>query len=327
MHHKLVLGTMNIGYPYSSNSDTNLTTYTDMINVYLNKTSKQDAILDTAYYYGNTRCEQILGEIIPQFTYLPKIATKVNPWLNNDFSLGKYGQLNKAGITNQLETSLQNLKMDNVEVLFLHCPDYETSFEETLETCNDLWRKEKFNHLGMSNFSVDQLRQMIHICENKDYTLPKFYQGMYNLISRKVEEVMPILTIYSMEFWAYNPLAGGLLTGKYYKQQKTMLKEDSRFKNNIIYQNIFWKPQIMDCLNNNYFHSGREKCLEHSLQWLQYHSKLKENDKIIIGASNKAQLEQNICLLEKPIYYSGKTIKKFDKLYNSIEEFTPNYYY
>jgi len=147
------------------------------------------------------------------------------------------------------------------------------------------------------------------------------------LISRKVEEVFPILTMYNMDFWAYNPLAGGLLTGKYYKQDKSILTEDSRFKNNLIYQNIFWKPQIIDYLDSNYFRFVREKCLEQSLQWLQYHSKLKEKDKIIIGASNKMQLEENIHLLEKPIYYHRKILTNFNNLYKSIEVFTPNYYY
>ena len=75
--------------------------------------------------------------------------------------------------------------------------------------------------------------------------MPQYYQGMYNLLCRKVEEVFPILNKKDINFWGYNPLAGGLLTGKYINQNLDN-SESSRFKNNKIYQNIFYKPEIID---------------------------------------------------------------------------------
>jgi aflatoxin B1 aldehyde reductase len=318
-----VLGTMNINYPYSSNNNNSLEEYKKIIEKYITYVGKK-AILDTAYYYGNTTTEEMLGKILPDLYITPKISTKVNPWLNNDFTNGILGQLSAEPFEKQLKISLSNLKVDSVEYLFLHCPDYETSIEETLETCEKLWRKEKFNKFGLSNFSYTHLSQVIHICENRGYNSPDVYQGMYNLVSRKIEEIFPLLNDYYIEFWAYNPLAGGLLTGKYNKETNMYNTSNNRFKNNKIYQNIFWKEPILTHLED-FFKQG--KCLEKSFHWLQYYSRLRKNDKIILGVSTFKQLERNIEVLKTYEMYSYDEIEYFKNLYEPIAEYSPNYYY
>ena len=181
------------------------------------------------------------------------------------------------------------------------------------------------------------------ICEDNGYNAPQIYQGMYNLISRKVEEIFPLLKENDIEFWGYNPLAGGLLTGKYKtneikeKETNTNVKEtntntntketknniimNSRFKNNLIYQNIFWKEEILTHLFD-FFEDGN--CIEKSYSWLQNCALLKENDKIIIGASSNQQLESNLEIIKKNQnqYKDSKTF-----IYEPIKEFSPNYYY
>ena len=310
-----VLGTMNICYPYSSNNESNYYEYQQIIQSYIDNVGNK-AILDTAYYYGNTKTEKILGEILPTLTIQPKISTKVNPWYLNDFTNNQLGQLNTNGILNQLSTSLKNLQQEQVEILYLHCYDYETPIQETLEICNTLWRKEKFVSFGLSNFSQQQIKEVINVIEKEDYAPIKYYQGMYNLISRKVEEIFPLLSNYNIEFWGYNPLAGGLLTGKYnnFKNPNDTL-ESSRFKNNTIYQNIFWKPEIIDNLHDFF---EIENGTEYSLQWLQYHSLMKKNDKIIMGVSSLNQLNENLKHIKG---------KKELNLYSFDFSYSPNYWY
>ena len=80
----IILGTMNIEYPYSSNHDKNIDTYKKIIEYYFE--SVENPILDTAYYYGNTKTEYILGHILKDINKPYKIATKANPWFNNDFT-------------------------------------------------------------------------------------------------------------------------------------------------------------------------------------------------------------------------------------------------
>ena len=160
----MILGTMNIEYPYSSQKDKNIYTYKNIIEQYISSTS--NPILDTAYYYGNTKTECILGTIIESLDKIPKISTKANPWYNNDFTNGVYGQLSGPNLEFQLNSSLKNLKLESVDTFYLHCPDYETPIIETLEKCDELWRKEKFDNFGISNFSKMQLEEIFIKCEN-----------------------------------------------------------------------------------------------------------------------------------------------------------------
>jgi aflatoxin B1 aldehyde reductase len=315
-----ILGTMNIDYPHSSNTNATTEYYQSIIDKYISQT--KDPILDTAYYYGNTKTEQILGEILPYLSRQPKIATKANPWFENDFTNGKLGQLSKTNLERQLTISLRNLKKDKVDIFYLHCPDYETPFSETLETTDELWRKEKFDYLGISNFSIDQVKELFHICESTGYNRPKYYQGMYNIICRKVEEIFPIVEEHDMIFWGYNPLAGGLLTGKY---KDGIPSESTRFTNNQIYQNIFWKPEIIDPLHD-FFKSP--DCISESLQWLFHHSKIRQNnDKIIMGVSTLEQLENNIQIISKNHNYTNEKMQVLNNIYTKISDASPNYYY
>lgn len=314
----LILGTMNINYPHSSNTNTNLDTYQTIIQTYINE-CKKDSILDTAYYYGNTSTESILGNILPNLSYQPKIATKVNPWYNNDFTNNQLGQLNESGIIRQLTTSLNNLNCKKVDTMFLHCYDYETPLEITLNTCDTLWRKEKFDHFGISNFSLNQINNTLKLIYN-NFSLPlNYYQGMYNLVSRKVEEIFPLLNDHQIDFWAYNPLAGGLLTGKYNNNIFCdSIQENSRFKNNSIYQNIFWKPKLNQDLNDFFIKNHISNPTAYSLQWLKSNSLLKSTDKIVMGVSTVEQLNYNI------EYWKQQSILE---LYNYKSEYSPNYFY
>ena len=315
----MILGTMNIEYPYSSQKNKNIITYKNIIEQYI--ASTENPILDTAYYYGNTKTEALLGTILENLDKKPKIATKANPWYNNDFTNGIYGQLSKENLEFQLNTSLKNLKLESVDTFYLHCPDYETPIIETLEKCDELWRKEKFDNFGISNFSKIQLEEILINCENHKFNSPIYYQGMYNLMCRKVEELFPLLTNYNIDFWAYNPLAGGLLTGKYKNKN---LEIDSRFKNNNIYQNIFWKEEI---LNNFEDFFRYENCTEYSLLWLKKYSKLRANDKIILGVSTIEQLINNINIMNSEFNYDSNMINYLNNIYNNIENISPNYYY
>ena len=126
-----------------------------------------------------------------------------------------------------------------------------------------------------------------------------------------------------MDFWAYNPLAGGLLTGKY---NSSNYSDNNRFTNNKIYQNIFWKEPILTNLDT-FFKQGN--CLKKSLYWLQNLSKLRPNDKIILGASTIEQLEKNMEILENNKKFTLNKLETdfLNNLYEPIKEDSPNYYY
>ena len=317
----MILGTMNISYEHSSNKDEG--EYVNIIHEYLENT--KHPILDSAYYYGNTKTEEILGNILhqlPSHLSIPKLTTKANPWFQNDFTTGKLGQLNKENLSRQLTTSLKNLQTDQVHRFFLHCPDYETPIIESLEACDELWRKEKFEEYGLSNFSHAQLKEVLELCETNGYKSPVVYQGMYNILCRKVEEIFPVLNDYNMDFWAYNPLAGGLLTGKYRNIDVNSI--DSRFKNNGIYQNIFLKSEIIQMLESLW--RTQTDYLNIALKWYDQGSKMRSNDSIILGVSSVEQYYNNMSAYNS--YYDYRNVySDFDKIYKENESITPNYFY
>jgi aflatoxin B1 aldehyde reductase len=327
-----ILGTMNIAYPSSSIShyeeQEKMRMYENIIHTYISQT--ETPILDSAYYYGNTQTERILGNILRTQTQTQtqkvQITTKANPWLNNDFTSGSYGQLSPFHLERQLNHSLSALQTPQVDVFFLHCPDPETPIEETVKTCDRLWRNEKFTSYGLSNFSLEQTEEVYEICERRGWHTPFYYQGMYNLLSRRIEELFPLLDDHGIEFWAYNPLAGGLLTGKYHQSVNQQHPQGNRFHNNAIYQSIFMKPAILDACNQLYHEVG-DRMLPLSLKWLQTGSLLRPQDKIIMGASSVEQLEENTRILETPYTITTQMRENLDSLGKSILKDAPAYYY
>ena len=309
----VVLGTMNIAYAHSSNHDDE--EYTNIIEQYTKDVSQP--ILDSAYYYGDTKTEYILGNIFSKNGLYPYVTTKANPWYENDFTTGKLGQLNSENLRRQLAVSLKNLQVEKVHRFFLHCPDYETPIKETLETCNDLWRLEKFEEWGLSNFSLQQTKEVLEICDDNSFRKPVVYQGMYNMICRRAEELFPLLQDNNIEFWAYNPLAGGLLSGKYKNRD---FNHDSRFKNNTIYQSIFWKPEMLDLVDEI-----TADPLQCAFQFYYQGSLMKPGDKIILGVSTTKQYSQNMSAIQN--CHIDFNWKSFESLYRTIEPATPNYFY
>lgn len=324
---KVVMGTMNICYPHSSNANIQPEKeYFAILKTYCDLVGEKNAILDTAYYYGNTKTEEKLGQMITYLPFNPKIATKVNPWLNNDFSTGLLGQLSRRPLMNQLNTSLHNLKVDKVDILYLHCPDYNTPIDETLETLDFLWRNDKMDHWGLSNYSLSQCKSIMQSCEKHQLNEPTYYQGMYNIICRKVEEVFPFLEEHSMEFWGYNPLAGGLLTGKYQNSKKNELP-NNRFHNNSIYQNIFWNQDLLDNLEM-YFPYKKEAALRHSYSWLLHNSFIKKGQhKLVLGASTEYQLKENLQTINSSQPLTKRELDVINTLYSNVQSTSPNYYY
>ena len=246
--------------------------------------------LDTAHTYCDGRTEQMLGRILtPEDRSSVTIASKVNPW--ND------GGLQAAEVHRQFAEILQRLGCDNIDLLYLHSPDLDTPIEQTLQACFELFQQGKFRHFGLSNFAAWQVAEVVELCRRHGWMEPEVYQGMYNALTRDVErELFPCLRNYGMRFYAYNPLAGGLLTGKHLSLQQ--LPEEGRFGRESGYLARYWKQdyfEVLQELQGACADSGI-KPVEVAMSWLVNHSHLnaKLGDGIILGASSINHLEQNM---------------------------------
>jgi len=123
---------------------------------------------------------------------------------------------------------------------------------------------------------------------------------MYNVITRDVErELLPALRSLGMAFYAYNPLAGGLLTGRYRLSDEATAPKGRFFGNSWSerYRQRFWNDENFKAVTRVQSALNDETPLaEASLRWLIHHSKLstKHGDAVIVGASSTTHLAQNL---------------------------------
>lgn len=307
----LLLGTITFG------QQTDLMQVKEMLAIALGAGVRE---IDSAYVYNEGTCEKILGEAlkgIPRESY--RVATKVNPRIT--------GKLDRDAIFMQQNESLSRLGIDYSDVMYLHFPDPFTPLSRTLEACWELYQAGSFRELGLSNFHARQIEKIMTICEEKGWMKPAVYEGVYNAVSRNAEgELFDTLHRYGMRFTAYNPLAGGMLTGKYLSYED--MPTEGRFAERASYKERYWKEDFFKGVN-----VIREACeaedvvmADAALRWLEYHSELKaENgDGIIIGSSRPSQLEKNLTSVEHgPLPES--VVKAFDEAWELCKESAPPY--
>lgn len=301
-----ILGSMSFTLKHTSHN-LSINEIQEIIDLY--KYNNPNPIIDTAVYYNN---DHILSKLNLNGI---NIDTKVNPWLNNDFESGQFGMLSTNNLISQLSSSLKKLQIDYVNTLYLHAPDHDTPILETLKICHKLYSLKYFNKLGLSNYSLEQVKEIIDLCNKHNLIKPSVYQGLYNPLCRKIEELFPLLEQENIQFYAYNPLAGGLLTGKYLPCNHT--NTYSRFFNNTIYQNLFWKTDYINATQLLYNHFGND-IIHKVYSWF----KTKGVD-IIMGVSSKQQYENNIRGIVKLEEYD---MNIFDQVYKEIKN-KQNYYY
>lgn len=283
---KLVLGTMNFG-PQLNQQESK-----DMLNRFLLSGNTE---IDTAYVYNNGNTEEILGKILPELdpnSYY--IATKVHPRIT--------GRLNREGILLQFNESLRRLNRSSVDILYFHFPDQKTPIEEALDTVAELYEEGKIKEFGLSNYPAWQVVDIYNKCPKHNCPLPSIYQGMYNSLCRNVEpELFPAIREMGIKFYAFNPLAGGLLTGKH--EHFDDPPQPGRFERLKSYRDRYWKKTYFNAIEYIKISCDKEgiPIAEAAYRWLAFHSKLNNNDAIILGASKLEQMAQNISCLRNGV--------------------------
>ena len=281
----LILGTMTFGESvFFPDVDTFIRTFLDA--------GYEE--LDTAYVYNDGNCERLLGEVLPDLNRPYRIATKVNPRIS--------GKLDGEAAYKQVNESLERMKLDHVDTVFLHFPDPATPVISVLEAMADLHDQKKYGELGLSNFPAWMVADVWRICEKHGWVLPTVYEGIYNPLTRKAEtELNDCLNQFKMRFYAYNPMAGGLLTGRY--KQYEDAPTDGRFTHRPNYQGRYWKKSYFDALHviESSASAHGINSIEATYRWLAFHSMLngERGDAILIGASKLSHLQENMRAITK----------------------------
>ncbi|XP_040843939.1 aflatoxin B1 aldehyde reductase member 3-like [Ochotona curzoniae] len=317
-----ILGAMEMGQRLDAPASAAL------VHAFLDRGHKE---IDTAFIYTDGQSETILGGLglgLGSGDCKVKIATKALPMDGRT--------LKPDSVRYQLETSLKRLQCPRVDIFYLHMPDHNTPIEETLRACHELHKEGKFVELGVSNYPAWQVAEICTLCKKNGWIQPTVYQGMYNAITRMVEkELFPCLRHFGLRFYAFNPLAGGLLTGRYKYEDKEKEPEGRFFgsKWSEVLRNRYWKEchfkgiaLVQKALQAAYG-SSAPSMISAAFRWMYHHSQLKgtHRDAVILGASSLQQLETNLVAVEEgPL--KSEVVEAFDQAWNLVAHECPNYF-
>ena len=266
---------------------------------------------DTANVYNQGESEKIVGKWLKNNRNDIILATKVHGQMgNNPNDAG----LNRRNILSAVDASLKRLNTDYIDIYYMHAPDYQTDFEESLQAMDSLVRAGKIRYVAVSNHSAWQIADMLHICDKRGYVAPAITQNVYNLITRGLEpELAPFLKAHGIGLAIYNPIAGGLLAGKH-KPGKPA--ENTRFSNNPMYYSRYWSDENFEAVEKlmEIASDNEMSILELSMKWCAAQPVVTS---IISGVSKLEQIKQNIEALEgAPL--SAEILAACDDVWHSL---------
>lgn len=268
--------------------------------------------IDTANVYQDGRSEEILGRALKGRRDDVVLATKVRLTRHPE-RLNSEG-LNRRAVLREVEGSLRRLQTDYIDVYYLHTPDPDTPIAETVDTLADLTRAGKIRYWGVSNFASWQLADADSTAVMRGAPRPVLSENVYNLLCRSVEpELVPCLQSHRIGMTVFNPLAGGLLTGKHSIDR---IPAGGRFDKNAMYQNRYWNEDSfrgVELLRPIAAGEGLTLA-ELSIKWCAQHDFV---DSVLIGMSSMKHLEQNVRVLDSaPL--SEETMRRCDGVWTQI---------
>ena len=271
--------------------------------------------IDTADVYTNGESEKTLAAAIANLGIGRQeviIATK---------AYGRTGPgrndvgASRGHIMNAVEASLKRLRTDYIDLYQIHAADSVTPMEETMRALNTLVEQGKVRYIGCSNWYGWQIMKAHGIAEAKNLARMETLQAYYSIAGRDLErEIVPVLEDQRTGLLVWSPLAGGLLSGKFSREQQK--PEDSRrsaFDFPIVDKERTWN--ILDVLRPiATAHDSSVATI--ALAWILAKSFVTS---VIIGAKRVDQLEQNLSAVEVKL-----TPEEMEKL-DAVSALPPEY--
>ncbi len=205
--------------------------------------------------------------------------------------------LSRKHVIRACEDSLRRLQTDYIDLYQVHSPDPETPIEETLRALDDLVRDGKARYVGCSNYPAWQLADALWTSALHNLVRFECDQPRYNILFRMVEaEILPLCRAHGVGVIAYNPLAGGMLTGRYRDRTPEQVEAGTRFglqRAGAIYRKRYWNQEVFEVVARlGEFVEGRGKSLTHvALAWILAQPGITS---AIVGASKPAQLRDSL---------------------------------
>jgi aryl-alcohol dehydrogenase-like predicted oxidoreductase len=274
---------------------------------------------DTANIYNQGRAEMILGQALAGRRQNVILATKVRGQMEN---APEETGLSRVAIHRAIDSSLQRLATDYVDIYYLHQPDYDVPMEETLVALDELARAGKVRYPAVSNYAAWQVGEIHWLCEKRGFKPPYISQPMYNLLARGIEEeFLPFCKRFGVAVVPYNPLAGGLLTGKHARARGPIA--GTRFDGNKLYLDRYWHDDYFAAVEElaAIAREAGKTLVELSFQWLLSQPQV---DSIVLGASRLEQLEENLKACADG-QLDAVTLSRCDAVWRRLRGVTPKY--
>lgn len=281
---RLCLGTMTFGDQLNE---------ADSIRIVEESLDQGINFIDTADAYTGGESERITGKALKgkrdRVFLASKVANPVGPDPVKDSGL------NRWHVMRGVEDSLRRLQTDCLDLYYLHTPDRSTPIEETLAAMDLLVQQGKINYVGMSNYASWQVCEALWKCDRNRWANPVALQLPYNLITRSIdEECVEFVREMDLGLVVYNPIAGGLLTGKH---RRGKAADGSRYVDNQMYIDRYWHDSMFDAVESLESIASEMglSLVELSYRWLASQDIV---DSIIMGVSKVEQLKMNVSAAE-----------------------------
>ncbi|MZH45712.1 MAG: aldo/keto reductase [Nitrospinae bacterium] len=240
---------------------------------------------DTAPVYGFGHSEELIGKALKPFRDKVIYATKCGlRWDKSSLSAIRK-DASRSSILEEIDQSLQRLDTDVIDLYQVHWPDVETDQKETMETLLEIQEKGKIRHIGVSNYSAEQIKECLK------YGKIVSLQPEFSLLAREIEkETVPVCLENDIGIIAYSPLASGVLTGKYDKNTRF---EDWRSKGIIgtftgegfikNIEKVDWLKEIAE--------AEGKTCGQMAINWVLRQQGLST---ALVGVKNSEQVKENL---------------------------------
>jgi aryl-alcohol dehydrogenase-like predicted oxidoreductase len=207
--------------------------------------------------------------------------------------------LSRKHVMAACEASLRRLGTEYIDLYQVHAPDPSTPIEETLRAMDTLVLSGKVRYVGCSNYPAWRLADALWTSEVHGLARFDCDQPRYNLLFRMIEdEIVPLCDAHGVGIIAYNPLAGGMLTGRYGTQRE--VREGTRFAlegAGELYRKRYWRDAVFDAVEALQSSvEARGKLLVHvALAWVLAQPGITS---AIVGASKAEQLRQSLAAVD-----------------------------
>jgi aryl-alcohol dehydrogenase-like predicted oxidoreductase len=295
---RLCLGTMTFG----------LQTEEDVSRSIMDRAAEAGVnFIDTADVYplGSTedaagRTEEIVGR------WLKDTPTRRSQFILATKAVGKMGPAawdqgaSRKHLLDAIDASLKRLNTDYVDLYQLHSDDLDTPLDETLEALDTIVRQGKARYVGVSNFLAYRLATALGRSDFLRVARFISVQPRYNLLFRQIErELLPLATDEHLAVIPYNPLAGGLLTGKH---KHDAAPSEGRFTATVgragaMYHQRYWHEREFETIEKlkKIASATGESLTKTSVAWVLANPVITS---AIIGASRPDQLTDTLAAVD-----------------------------